>query len=277
MHPRSALTVVALALLLVPGADATRSYSDPAGDSGAAPDITGVAVVHDAAGVVSIAVTTNQPTLAPGASFWGFLDTDQDATTGFPVHGIGAERFFLADADGGAFFRVNGNLISIEFDSTFTASHADGVFTARLHRDELGTTERFAFLVESEQDDASGYTIGSDFAPDSPPAFEYSFAGLALTLAAPTATPKLPVAGKRFVVSVRVTRNDGQPFAAGSVTCAARAGSTKLRPRPSVTSGSARCAMNVPRGMSGRMLRGGLTVAVADSSSVSRPFVFRIR
>ena len=56
-----ALIVVGFALLAVPGAFADRSYSDPAGDSGAAPDITGVTVAHDAAGVVSFAVTTNQP------------------------------------------------------------------------------------------------------------------------------------------------------------------------------------------------------------------------
>lgn len=277
MRLRIGLTALAVTLLAVSGGQAARSYADPAGDSGAAPDITGVAVSHDSAGLVSIAVRTNQPALDPEASFWAFLDTDRDASTGLPIRGIGAELFFLADSDGGALFRVTGNLISIEFDSTFTASYTNGVLTARLHRDELGATERFAFFVQSEKDDASGNTIGSDYAPDGPPWFEYSLARLALTLSTPSGTPRQPVAGKRFVVSVRVARSDAQPFTGGSVTCAARAGSTKLRPASSVGAGSARCAMTVPRGVSGKALRGSVTVSADDSSPVSRPFVFRIR
>ena len=37
----------ALTLIAVPGALADGAYSDPAGDSGVAPDISAVAVTHD--------------------------------------------------------------------------------------------------------------------------------------------------------------------------------------------------------------------------------------
>ena len=51
MRTSVALAVLALGLLVVPGAFGTRSYTDPADDSGAAPDITTIAVSHDDAGV----------------------------------------------------------------------------------------------------------------------------------------------------------------------------------------------------------------------------------
>ncbi len=276
MRTPIALTVVALALLLVPGAFADRSYVDPAGDSGAAPDITGVKVSHDAADVVSLAVTTNQPTLAEDASFWGYIDTDRNSTTGFPYRGLGAEHFFIADGDGGVVFHINGNIITVDFDSSFSASYANGMFTARLSRSELGNAERFAFLVESEQDDTNGDTIAVDYAPDAPPFFEYSFVPLVLTVAPVAATPKHPVAGKRFVVSTNVTRSDAQPFGAGNVVCAAKAGNVALRPVGSVVSGAARCVMKVPKGTAGKTLRGSVTVSAEDSSPVKRPFAFRI-
>jgi hypothetical protein len=277
MRNTAVLTVLALALLVVPGAFADRSFSDPAGDSGAAPDITGIAVSHDAAGIVSFAVSTNQPSLAADATFWGFIDTDRDANTGFQVRGLGADRFFIADADGGVLFRVSGNTIFIDFNSSFSASYGNGTLTARMNRSELDVSDRFAFLIQADQDDANGDTVASDYAPDAPPFFEYSFVPLALTVAPATATPKAPAAGKRFVVSAKVTRSDGQPFAAGDVTCAARAGKVSLKPVAAVVNGTARCGMKIPKGTAGKSLRGSLRVTAEDATPVTRGFTFRIR
>lgn len=277
MRTSIALAALALALLVVPGAFADRAYSDPSGDAGSAPDITAVAVSHDAAGVVTLSVTTNQPTLAPDAWIWGYFDRDRDATTGMPIHGIGADDLFLADSDGGLMAHVNGSMLSFDFDASFSASYANGIFTARIARDDLGSTDRFAFVVESEFDDAAGNAIASDVAPDAPPAYEYSFVPLALTLGPPAATPKQPVSGKRLVVSAQVTRSDAQAFATGTVTCTARAGKVILKPVGSTGSGSARCAMKVPKGMSGKLVRGSIAVSAEDSTIVTRPFSFRVR
>ena len=271
-----AVTVLALALLVVPGAFADRSYTDAAGDSGAAPDITAVAVTHDAASV-SFSVTTNQAVLAPDASFWGFIDTDRDAGTGLTTRGLGADRFFIADADGGVIFTVEGNFISIDFDSSFSSSYSNGIFTARMDRSELGTTERLSFLVEADMDDANGDTIASDYAPDAPPFYEYSFAPVVLTVARPTGAPKLPTAGKRFVVSAKVTGSDSLAFTAGTVSCAAHAGKVAVRATGSVAAGTARCAMKVPKGSSGKTLRGSITVTADGFAPATRAFGFRIR
>jgi hypothetical protein len=277
MRTSIALAILALGLLVVPGAFGTRSYSDPAGDSGPAPDITSIAASHDEAGFVSLAVTTNQQTLSPDAWFWGYIDADRNPSTGWAVNGLGADVMFLSDGNSGLLGHVNGIWLQFDFGSTFTASFANGVFTARFNRSELGTTDRFAFAVKSELGNGSGDALGSDSAPDGPPGYQYSFLPLSLTVAAPVATPKTPVSGKRFVVSAAVARNDEQPFAAGNVTCTARAGKVTLKPVASAGSGAARCAMKVPKGMSGTTLRGTITVSAEDSSPVKRAFSFRIR
>ena len=277
MRTSIALAVLALGLLVVPGAFGTRSYSDPAGDSGAAPDITSIAVAHDDAGFVSLAVTTNQPTLSPDASFWGYIDADRDASTGMAINGLGVDEMFIGDGEGGLLAHIDGTSFQIAFSSTLTTSYANGVFTARFNRSELGTTDRFVFAVESELDDANGDAIASDDAPDGPPGYEYSFVPLSLTVAPAAGAPKTPVSGKRFVVSAAVTRSDGQPFSAGTVTCSARAGRVALKPAATAAAGAARCAMKVPKGMSGKTLRGTVTVSAEDSSPVKRAFSFRIR
>ena len=65
---------------------------------------------------MTFAVTTNQPVLSPDANFWGYIDTDANAATGFP--GVGAEHFFLADGDGGLMAHVNGNVLMFDFQSS---------------------------------------------------------------------------------------------------------------------------------------------------------------
>jgi len=277
MRTTIALAVLALGLLVVPGAFGTRSYSDPAGDSGAAPDITSVAISHDDAGFVSLAVTTNQPTLSPDAAFWGYIDADRDTSTGIPINGLGVDEMFIGDGTGSLLAHIDGSSLSFAFSSTLTTSYANGVFTARFNRSEIGTADLLAFAVASELDDANGDAIATDDAPDAPPGYEYSFIPLSVTVAAPVASPKTPLSGKRFVVSAAVTRNDAQQFTAGNVTCTARAGNLALKPIGSAVAGAARCAMKVPKGMSGRTLRGTITVSAEDSSPVKRAFSFRIR
>jgi hypothetical protein len=278
---RTSIALVALALALalvaVPGAWAERSYADPAGDAGVAPDITAVAVSHDAAGIVTLSVTTNQPVLAPDAWVWGYLDRDHDSTTGMPIHGLGADEVFLADVDGGIMAHINGSSLSFDFDGSFSASYANGTLTARFPRDDIGSTDRFAFVIEAEQDDANGNAIAADVAPDAPPSYEYSFLPLQLDVGPVTASPRQPVSGKRLVVSAAVTRSDAQAFTAGSVTCRARAGTAVLRPAASVVGGSARCAMKIPKGAKGKLVRGSIAVSAEDSSIVTRPFSFRVR
>ena len=85
MHRRALVPFVAAALVLSAPAQADTSFSDPAGDSGAAHDITVVAVANDATQVV---VTFPVPNPWPnfrqaGDQAWLLLiDADRDPSTG---------------------------------------------------------------------------------------------------------------------------------------------------------------------------------------------------
>jgi hypothetical protein len=268
-----AAALAALVLVGAPGALADRSYSDPAGDSGAAPDITSVAVSHDDA-TVTFSVTTNQVALSPDAVFWGYIDTDENAATGFST--MGAEHFFLTDGNGGLMAHVNGNLIELDFDSTLTSNYANGLLTVQIARSEISSPEALTFRFESNLGDADGNTIAEDAAPNGPPYFTYSFAPLTLAMTSPAGAPKKPVAGKAFVVTSVVTRSDTEAVTSGQVTCQAKAGRQTLRSTGSLTGGSARCAMRVPKGAKGKVLRGSLTAQVEDAT-VTKTFTFTVR
>ena len=73
-----------------------------------------------------------------------------------------------------------------------------------------------------------------------------------------------------------MTRNDGQPFSTGAVTCKARAEAATLRPAGSVKSGRAQCVMRLPSQAKGKQLRGSITVSIEGAPPVTRPFSFRV-
>jgi hypothetical protein len=273
-----ASALAALVLIGAPGALADGSYGDPAGDSGLAPDITQVAISHDAAGMLSFAITTSQPNLTPENTFWGFVDSDQNAATGLPHLGIGADHMFLADGDGGLMSHITGNSLTFDFNADLRASYANGIETVQFPRTVIGSSDRFAIVFEADLDDANGDTIATDRAPDGPPAYVYSFVAEALTLSMgkPVGTPVKPVAGKAFVVSAPVARSDDQAFASGEVSCQARVGGQTLRASGRVASGFARCSMRIPKNAKRKVLRGSITV-VADDVTVKKPFSFTVR
>jgi hypothetical protein len=271
-----ATAMATMALLAVGGAYADRAYSDPAGDSASAPDVTAVRASHDAGGTITFVATLNQPDLAPDAGIYVYIDSDRNPSTGLPFRGLGADHIFSHDGEYGTGFllHVVGNLIMLDFETSLITGYGAGTLTARVHRSDLDDTERFAFLVEAERDDGIDETTNdADFAPDAAPYFDYSLVPVALTVGKPAGKP---VAGKSFVVTAAVTRSDGDPFAAGKVTCKAKAGTASLRTTGGVAGGAARCAMKVPKRARGKLLRGTLTVSTDDAAAVTRPFSYRI-
>ncbi len=195
------------------------------------------------------------------------------------MRGLGADHFFSHDARYGAGFviHVSGNFISFDFTSTLATSYANGVLTASINRSDLGSAEKFAFLVEAERDDENDATPNdSDFAPDGAPFFEYSLIPIALTIGRPAAIASKPVAGKRFTITAPVARSDGQTFASGAVACKAKVGTVAIAAVGRVANGSARCSLRIPKRAKGKLLRGSLTVSAEDAPAVAKPFAFRI-
>ena len=235
--------------------------------------ITCVAVSHDDT-TVTFTVTTNQTVLSPDAMFFGYIDTDGTAATGFP--GVGAEHFFLADDTGGLMAHVNGNILSFDLQSSLRTNYANGVLTVQIARSELGSVEKLTFAFEADLDDANGDTIAEDAAPNGAPYYTYSFAPLALTMSQPAGAPRKPVAGKAFVVSAVVTRSDAAAVASGQVTCQAKVGKQTLRSSARLNGGTALCAMRIPKGAKGKVLRGSMTAQVEDAT-VTKAFKVTVR
>ena len=270
---------VAFLLIMVPGALADQSLTDPTGDAGSAPDIGAVSATNDPAGNITLTIATNEPQLDPNAAFFAYFDTDSNGATGLQEAGIGAEYFLLADATGAILAEVQGNVIFVHLTSTATAGYSAGTETIRVNRSDLGDASSFRFLVESDQDDGNGNTLATDKAPDGPPYPEYSLTQavvLTLSVARPAPLKGKPVAGKPFVVAATVTRSDGAAFTSGVVSCKARVGTKSLRAAGLVRPGSARCSMRVPKSAKGKLLRGTMSVSTSGAAAVSRTFAFRI-
>jgi Tol biopolymer transport system component len=97
-----------------------------------------------------------------------------------------------------------------------------------------------------------------------------------VTASRPSLSPKRPRAGRRLVVTSRVTV-DGMPAASADVVCSARIGRTSLDVVASgLRASRARCVWGLPRTSAGKLLRGSIRVVVAGGG-VTRAFAARIR
>ena len=84
----------------------------------------------------------------------------------------------------------------------------------------------------------------------------------------PSATPKQPVAGKRFTVSFPVTRGDtGTPLTRGRMTCDPSVGGRVLRHAESFAGGRARLALVVPTDAAGKLLKVKVTIEAGRSTT----------
>ena len=268
------LSTAALALCAAQVAKADASYTDPAGDSRTAPDITAVTAANDAAGNLTFTVRTNQAALAADAIVDIAFDTDQNPQTG----GNGVEYFFLIASDGWEFVKWDGSKFVAANAPSANASYANGVATFKVSKADLGGIAKFTFWADSFQVDANGNVIAEDTAPDGTAVYEYTFTK-PLTLRAGTTTtvPLKPAAGKAFAVRVRVTRGDtGGPLTTGTVTCTVRVGTTPLRASGRVSGGVATCNMRIPKTAKGKLLKVTMKVTL-QGVSTTKTFSARVR
>lgn len=263
---------LALGAAQIAGADA--SFTDPAGDSRTAPDITAVTAANDAAGNMTFTVRTNQAALAADAVIDIAFDTDQNPQTG----GNGVEFFFLIASDGWEFLRWDGSKFAAAGASSANGSYANGVATFKVSKADLAGVSKFTFWADSFQLDANGNVVAEDTAPDGTDAYEYEHTKpLTLLARTPVGVPTKPVAGKAFAVRTRVTRGDnGAALATGTVTCTVRVGTAPLRATGRVSAGVAGCTMKLPAKAKGKLLRVTMKITF-QGVSTTKTFSARIR
>jgi hypothetical protein len=296
MNSKTAVVTLAAALaaacLAWPAAGANSGgFTDPAGDSGTAPDVTNVSVSNDDTGRITFQITVaNRPALASTDLLLVAMDTDGNLSDG-----VGGLDYAVGMTVGGTLVLsgASGSLVVASAPS-LTSSFSGGVATIAVNRSDLGNPSQLNFLVGASGDSAA--TTG-DMAPDG------GFSNYQVLVSAvappppppapappppPPATPlslasgKLTVgkarAGRPFVVSLVVRRGDtGELLDGGQVSCAGRVGKSPLRPaaKAQATGGLASCSWMIPVKAHGKTISGSITVTY-KGVKVTKAFSARI-
>jgi hypothetical protein len=264
-----------VALLAIPQALADSTYTDPAGDSGAAPDITQVAV-SDAVGRVAFRVSCP---LVASSMVAIYLDANSDGKADFLL-GIAVE------ADGSKSFGVGkANGSSFDFQQGLGDARAvdvPGGFEISVSQAALGLSGSFAFDLESDLFQADA-VVASDYAPDGTLPWTYTLATAAPKTAPvagtvtaivgkPAAVPARPVAGRRLTLSFPVARSDnGAPYAGAAAVVQASVGGKKVAARVAVSAGKVVVTLTPPAGSRGKRLVVVVGVGAGGTATV-RPY-----
>ena len=258
-----ALPALARAQYVVPG---PVTFADPEGDVPVAPDLRSVRVSDAKDGTIRFAVATSGAALLPGKIR---LAIDRDLVGGNSP--VDRAEVLLSFVDGKLSLtrwdRAEEEWVDDAAPTRARAGVAGRAVVFEVHRSELEDVARFGFAVEAWTEDEDEDVTALDVAPD-------EFASLYTLAHRPPlrliggelyGTPSRPVAGRRFVVKLPVTRSDtSRGLTSGNVACNVRADARKVRAAGSVANGVARCVLVVPRASS--VVRGSMTVRSAGKS-----------
>ena len=268
------VAVLLAALVLVPSAT-SGSYADPAGDSGAAGDITALTVVGDKnSGQVVFRITGSN--LATSKTNLLFLTIDSDAN---PLTGDltdnGSDYWFGMDDSTYGFEHWDGSRWVDSPDLTVRINGNTSAITISVNRTELGNTADFNFA-------ASTLNLSDRTADHGPNdgAFNYSLDvnGPQINSVDIKTMPSVgPRAGKRFVVVPTGLKlpPDGRaiatPVLPESYSCTAKLGAKQL-----AGSGTGGCSIAVPKKKArGKRLTVQLTVIYQGVTKVV-PLTFKV-
>jgi hypothetical protein len=294
----AALVSLALALVTATASTAaTATFTDPAGDSQGAPDITAVSVSTDTAGVITFKVTVaGFTTVAPGAENLTkvYIDADRNDSTG--AAGQGGIEYTLAawrgpDGTGWSIYRWNGSkYVSVTQSAAMSFTRAGNVLAWTVSNADLGGTTGFGFYVWSSSWDSTDTMVGEDDAPDDG-GFVYTLPAVQApapttttparpavkpVIAAPISTPLTAVAGKRFTVVFPVTRSDtGKPMTLGKLVGDSSVLGKAIPHAESFTGGSARLSFTIPKTAQGKLLKVKVTV-VAGTQWTTKTVGFKV-
>lgn len=291
--------VAAAALVLVPLGAAETSYSDPAGDAGSGPDITTVIVSNTETGVVTVRIAVP---LEPSSVVAVAIDADRNASTGneFGLEGaiLVIRGSGLADLEAVAVDEDGDELPAVLVSSTYVS----GVLEFSFPREAFSIDQGFAFGFIAGRLDADWELVFGDVAPADPcwevnvrcsQLWVYELVGVTPlpppapvvkpVLGKPVATPKKPIAGRRFTVRVPVTRSDNdEPLRGAVITCRTSIGDKLVRHRQTFRSGTLTVTLTVPKGTKGKRLSIVVMAAskansqTTDRTPVVKTFKYRI-
>jgi hypothetical protein len=265
-------TAVGVLLLGAAAAGAEQSYSDPAGDAGAGPDVTAAAVSNDPGGTITMKVTIS---LGPETAMVAVLDTNVNGSSSdasdraIIAVGVapGVVTAIAMDGEGNA-------VAAPSLRASATSSTLELVFA----KADLGIDKAFGFWLATMGGGAADF---ADEAPDTG-AWMYILSVppppvVKPVIGKPVTTPLAPKAGTRFTVTFPVRRSDnGAPLLTGRMVCDPSVSGRVLRHAESFTGGKARLSFQVPKTAKGKLLTVKVKIATGAQSSV-RVATFRVR
>jgi hypothetical protein len=277
------VAVLMAALVLVPSA-ASGSYTDPAGDSGAAGDITSVTVVGDkTSGQLVFRISGSNLATAHESPVWLSVDSDSNPLTG-DLTDHGTDYWFGVGGHTYGFQHWNGSdWVDTPYTTVRVTSSANQV-TISVNRSELGNASALNFIASTFSGpmvSTSGIVLapGADAAPNDG-AYNYSFEanGPQINSVDVQTTPSAgPRAGKRFVVlpvGLKLPpdgRTIATPVLPESYSCTAKLGAKQL-----AGSGTGGCTITVPKKQArGKRLTVQLTVTYQGATKVV-PLTFKV-
>jgi hypothetical protein len=267
-HRLSIVLVLAIAALAGGGsawAAGSKTYTDPAGDGSAGPDVTQLVISNDDNGQLTFAFTfANRPTILTGDDVVALgLDIDSNGGTGDPqgyeyIIGFG---FQGQRAEVG---KWNGSTYDFTVPET-TLRVADGGRTISINRSELGGTMSFRSRV------ATSGNGGGDTAPEGGVTWDYALV-LAPEIVAirATFTPGKPLSGKAFALSTPTLRlSSGQTVPPEAFNCTATLGAKALR-------AAGRCRWVIPKKSKGKRLVIAVSATYGGVSATFDPYIFKV-
>jgi len=265
-----------MALLVVPLGAAESAYTDPAGDGGAGPDVTSVAVSNSDTGLITLPVTTVP---VPESLLGAWLDTDFNPLT----RGDGLERVIMIGlSPSGVVPTAVGDpaMGALDLGIPITATSTGGVVTFSFQKEALNINEAFSFWLGTiNLADDTGF---ADEAPD------VGFWTYMLTKPAPPPPPPVkpligkpvttgaPVAGKKFTVSFPVTSSvDNQPLTTGTAECKTTVAGKTVPHTHTFKGGTVKAVVSIPKAAKGKQLK--IAVKVTTDTAATKVFTFKVK
>jgi hypothetical protein len=264
----------------------SQSFPDSTGEDANAPDITGVDVSNDDAGLITFHVKiSNRATLTADMAVLIWIDTDGNPATGDP-QSDGAEYFVALDPSGVALLKWNGTDYDVAQSQASVTYHYDSTgATITASAADLGGAKQanfFVIAISGLATDASGNidftNAHADAAPDAGHGL-YAYkvlTKLTLTPSAFTTAPKPAKAGKRLTASVAVTESDtAGPVTSGTVTCSGTIKGARVAATHSLANGVASCSWKLPATSKGKTLLGKISITV-QGTTLTKSFSAKI-
>jgi hypothetical protein len=251
------------------------TFTDTAGDSGTAADISSVVVSSDSTGQITFQVNFSGP-LPSGDLITVLVDADNNPATG-DTGSAGAEYALGAVVGGNAgLFSWNGSSwVPASSQTTFTANQGTTQVTFSVNRSDLGGTSQFGFWVDSA--DGDGGAGHEDQAPDNGTWNYQLTAPMHLSVVFFNAQP-VARAGKTYFVAMAAQRSDTGDFlgAEGTLTCTATLGGKRVHGFGAFVTATvngakvsaAGCEFRLPKNAAGKTLRGTMTLSYQGAQAV---------